>query len=56
MTNRDIMQKLSTEEMAKVLSKLFYEVSRYTNATHYIEKWLNAETEGCLTITDMKSQ
>ena len=42
-TNYDRIRNMTVEEMTKNLTKLFYEVARYTNAKDYIKQYLESE-------------
>ena len=42
-TNCDRVHKMAPRELAAELTKLFYEISDKTNASHYIENWLRTE-------------
>lgn len=42
-TQFDRIKAMSVEEMTKNLTKLFYEVARYTNAKDYIKQYLESE-------------
>lgn len=45
MTNYDRIKQMGVGEMSKATTMLFYKVKDYTNAEHYIKKWLEQEVE-----------
>lgn len=44
-TNADQLNAISSEEKAKKLTALFYQVAQSTNAEHYILEWLQQPAE-----------
>ena len=44
-TNFDRIKAMTADEAARELSNLYYEVARFSNAKHYIEKWLQEKAK-----------